>query len=164
MLTVATGLLLPGASRARCVFMVKTVLLGAFAALLISACGDTNTCACIGNPYVPRTPSTSPDLGFDAVVTENDKAITIRVGQKLEVVLHAKPGMTDWSNVRSSDTSVLTPIVNPAATAVRGVTLAAFQAQARGQANIRATAGAACSPGQACPMYAILYSVTVTVT
>jgi hypothetical protein len=72
--------------------------------------------------------------------------------------------MTNWSNVRSGDTSVLTPIVNPAATAVRGVTLAAFQAQARGQANITATAGAACSPGQACPMYAILYSVTVTVT
>ncbi len=97
------------------------------------------------------------------MVTEKDKAITIHTGQKLEVVLHANPGMTNWSNVRSSDTSVLTPIVNPAATAVRGVTLAAFQANARGQAVITASAGAACSPGQACPMYAILYSVTVTV-
>jgi hypothetical protein len=106
----------------------------------------------------------SPGLGFDAVVTENDRAITIHTGQKLEVVLHAKSGMTDWSNVRSSDTSLLQPIVNPAATAVRGVTLAAFQALAPGQATITATAGAACSPGQACPMYAILYSVTVTIT
>ena len=97
------------------------------------------------------------------MVTEKDKAITIQVGQKLEVVLHANAGMTNWSDVRSSDTSVLTPIVNPAATAVRGVTLAAFQAQTPGQSMITASAGAACSPGQACPMYAILYSVTVTV-
>ncbi|OLC25778.1 MAG: hypothetical protein AUH40_05780 [Chloroflexi bacterium 13_1_40CM_65_17] len=97
------------------------------------------------------------------MVTENDRAITVRTGQKLEVVLHAKPGMTSWSNVRSSDTSLLQPIVNPAATAVRGVTLAAFQALAPGQVTITATAGAACSPGQACPMYAILYSVSVTI-
>jgi hypothetical protein len=158
MLTVATGLLLPRAVHPRCVFMVKTALAGAIAALLISACGSVGT----GSEPSPSS-STGPGLGFDAMVTEHDKAITIQVGQKLEVVLHAKPGMTNWSNVRSSDTSVLTPIVNPAATAVRGVTLAAFQAEARGQANITATAGAACSPGQACPMYAILYSVTVTV-
>lgn len=158
MLTVATGLLLPGARRVRCVFMVKTALLGAVAGLLISACGTVQT----GIGPAPG-PSTGPGLGFDAMVTEKDKAITIRTGQKLEVVLHASPGMTNWSNVRSSDTSVLSPIVNPAATAVRGVTLAAFQGEARGQAVITASAGAACSPGQACPMYAILYSVTVTV-
>ncbi|HLQ22363.1 MAG TPA: hypothetical protein VK132_04115 [Gemmatimonadales bacterium] len=96
-------------------------------------------------------------------MTEKDTAITIQSGQKLEVVLHARSGMTDWSSVRSSDTSVVSPIVNPAATAVRGVTLAAFQALAPGRADITATAGAACSPGQACPMYAMLYSVTVTV-
>jgi hypothetical protein len=142
--------------------MVKAVLIAAVAAFVLTACGTM--CECIGNPYVPPGPSTSPGLGFDGVVTENDKAITIRAGQKLEVVLHARSGMTDWSNVRSSDTSVLSPIVNPAATAVRGVTLAAFQALAPGRADITATAGAACSPGQACPMYAMLYSVTVTVT
>lgn len=97
------------------------------------------------------------------VVTENDQAITIHPGQKLEVVLHAKPGMSNWSNVRSSDSSILKPIVNPAATAVRGVTLAAFKALTPGQAVITASAGAACSPGSACPMFAVLYSVTVTV-
>jgi len=160
---MATGLLLPGASRARCVFMVKVALLAAAAGLLISACASAGPAPITGIGPAP-SPSSGPGFGFDAMVTENDKAITIQVGQKLEVVLHAKPGMTNWGNVRSSDTSVLTPIVNPAATAVRGVTLAAFQAQARGQANITASAGAACSPGQACPMYAILYSVTVTVT
>jgi len=145
----------------RCVFIVKATLIAAVAALVLTGCGSV--CACVGNPYVPPGPSTSPGLGFDAVVTETDTAITIHTGQKLEVVLHARSGMTNWSNVRSSDTSVLSPIVNPAASAVRGVTLAAFQALTPGRADITATAGAACSPGQACPMYVMLYSVTVTV-
>jgi hypothetical protein len=142
--------------------MVKAAFIAAVAALALTGCGAV--CMCIGNPYVPPTPSVSPGAGFDAVVTENDKAITIHTGQKLEVVLHARQGMTSWSNVSSSDTTVLSPIVNPAATAVRGVTLAAFQALAPGQAEITATAGAACPPGRPCPMYAVLYSVTVTVT
>ena len=134
--------------------MVKTALLAGAAGLLLSACGT----------HVGSAPNPSPGLGFNAVVTEHDTAITIQVGQKLEVVLHSKSGMTNWTNVRSSDTSVLAPIVDPAATAVRGVTLAAFQALAPGRAVITASAGALCSPGQACPMFAILYSATVTVT
>ena len=143
--------------------MIKAALVAALAALVLSACGSVGAGG-VPSPSPDPSPSTGPGLGFDAVVTENDRAITIHAGQKLEVVLHAKTGMTNWSNVRSSDTSLLQPIVNPAATAVRGVTLAAFQAVAPGQATISATAGAACSPGQACPMYAILYSVTVTIT
>jgi hypothetical protein len=98
------------------------------------------------------------------LVTERDQAISIHVGQKLEVALHARSGMSNWSNVRSSNTQVLAPIVNPAATAVRGVTLAAFEAMAPGEAVLTASAGAVCSPGQACPMYAMLWSVTVTIT
>jgi len=163
MLTGATALVLPGSGPVRCVLVVRTALIAALAAVVLSACGDV-PCMCIGNPYVPPSAPTSPGPGFDAVVTERDNAITIHAGQKLEVVLHARPGMTDWANVRSSDTSVLMPIVNPAATAARGVTLAAFQAEAKGSAVITASAGAACSPGQACPQFAILYSVTVTVT
>ncbi len=73
MLTVATGLLLPGARRARCVFMVKTALLAAVAGLLISSCGTVET----GIGPAP-SPSTGPGLGFDAMVTEKDKAITIQ--------------------------------------------------------------------------------------
>jgi hypothetical protein len=152
---------LPGWGGVRCVFMMKTALIAAVTALVLSACGSAG----IGSAPSPTpNPSEGPGLGFDAQVTELDTAITIHTGQKLEVVLHARSGMTNWSNVRSSDTSVLSPIVNPAATAVRGVTLAAFQALAPGRADITAIAGAACSPGQACPMYAILYSATVTVT
>jgi hypothetical protein len=163
MLTGATALVLPGWGGVRFVFMMKTALIAAVAAFLFMSCGYSS-CACDGSGTLPVQTSPSPGLGFDAVVTESDTAITIHTGQKLEVVLHARSGMTDWANVRSSNTSVLSPIVNPAATAVRGVTLAAFQALAPGQADITASAGAACSPGQACPMYAMLYSVTVTVT
>jgi hypothetical protein len=140
---------------------MKVALIAAVTALVLSACGSAGIG---GAPSPSPNPSGGPGLGFDAQVTELDTAITIQTGQKLEVVLHARSGMTDWANVRSSDTSVLSPIVNPAATAVRAVTLAAFQALAPGQADITASAGAACSPGQACPMYALLYSVTVTVT
>jgi hypothetical protein len=140
--------------------MVKKALIAAVTALVLMACGGAGAGSA---PSPSPNPSEGPGLGFDARVTELDTAITIHSGQKLEVVLHARSGMTDWSNVTSSDTSVLSPIVNPAATAVRGVTLAAFQALAPGQADITATAGALCSPGQACPMFAMLYSVTVTV-
>jgi hypothetical protein len=145
--------------------MAKTALVAALAAVVFAACGYS-PCACDGSGTlpVPESPSIGPGAGFDAVVTQNDTAITIHAGQKLEVVLNAKPGMTNWSNVRSSDTTVLKPIVNPAATAVRGVTLAAFQALTPGKAVVTASAGAACSPGSACPMFAVLYSVTVTVT
>lgn len=142
--------------------MVKTALLGAVAALVLMACGSVGSGSA---PSPTPNPSEGPGLGFDAVVTEKDTAITIHTGEKLEVVLHARSGMSDWRNVRSSDTSVLSPIVNPAATAVRGVTLAAFQALTPGQAEITAIAGAGCSPGPvACPMYAMLYRVIVTVT
>ena len=162
MLTGATGPVLPGLSRVRCVFVVRAALAVVLGAVLFAACGYS-PCACDGSGTLPIQESPSPGLGFDAVVTEHDSAITIGAGEKLEVVLHARAGMTNWANVRSSDTSVLMPIVNPAATAVRGVTLAAFQAEARGTATITASAGAACSPGEACPQFAILYSVTVTV-
>jgi hypothetical protein len=88
----------------------------------------------------------------------------MRVGQKLEVVLHAGSGMSNWTQPRSSDESILAPTVNPAATAVRGVTLAAFQAKAPGQVDITAFGSPSCPSGQACPMYVIVYSVQVTVT
>jgi hypothetical protein len=72
--------------------------------------------------------------------------------------------MAGWTPPRSSNESILVPVVNPAATAVRGVTLAAFQALAPGEAEISSYASPSCSPGQACPMYVAVYSVRVTVT
>jgi len=103
-------------------------------------------------------------MGFDITVTETDHAVTMRPGQKLELVLHAPNGMNNWTHAESHDTSVLSPIVDPAATAARGVTLAAFEAKKAGQAEITSNASPMCSPGQACPMYLAVYSLKVTVT
>jgi hypothetical protein len=132
------------------------------AALLISGCGSVDPGS--GLTTSPSPSTSSNPMGFDVTVTETTKAASIRVGQKLEVVLHAGSGLNNWTQPRSSDESVLTPIVNPAATAVRGVTLAAFQAKAAGQVDITAYGSPTCPSGQACPMYVMLYSVRVTVT
>lgn len=159
MLTGAPGLVLPGWGHMRCVFMIKMALVLATAGLMLLACGP-GYCACTGNPIVPAA---SPPL-FDKVATEKDHAVTVRVGQRLELVLHAYSGMTTWSQVRTSDPSILAPRVNPAATAVRGVTLAAFEALAPGEADVTAVATPDCAPGQACPALAMLYTLKVTVT
>jgi len=137
---------------------MRAVFIVAVAALALSACGAASIGAA-----PPPSPSTVPGLGFDLAVSEKSTTATMKVGQKLEVVLHAKQGMAPWSGVRSSQVSVLAPIMNPAATAARGVTLAAFQALSPGVVQITATAGADCSPGQACPMYMMLLKIDVTV-
>jgi hypothetical protein len=141
---------------------MRILLVLVSAALLFSGCGSIGT----GSGLTPTpSPSTSSNpMGFDVTVTETTRAAAIRVGQKLEVVLHAGGGMSNWTQPRSSDESVLAPIVNPAATAVRGVTLAAFQARAAGQVDITAYGSPNCPSGQACPMYVMLFSVKVTVT
>jgi hypothetical protein len=139
---------------------MRAALIVCVTALAISACGALGSGAA---PPPSPTPSTGPGPGFDLAVSEKTRTATMRVGQKLEAVLHANAGMTTWSGVRSSNPSVLQPIVNPAANSVRGVTLAAFQAIAPGKAQITAVAGADCSPGQACPMYAVLLTIDVTV-
>ena len=139
---------------------LRSALLVVLAAVALCGCGAVGSGAA---PLPNPTPSTGPAPGFDLAVTEQTRAVTLRVGEKLEVVLHARPGMTTWSGVQTSDAAVLKPIVNPAATSVRGVTLAAFQAVALGRARITATAGPLCSPGQACPAYAMLLSIDVTV-
>src|ERR1700694_3807704 len=137
----------------------KRFLVVLAAAVVLTACGSVS--AGTGSP---PTPSTNPGLHFDVVVTEKDKAATLHVGQRLELVLHANTGMNNWTQVRSTDESILVPIVNPAATAVRGVTLPAFKAVAPGEADIAAYASPTCPSGQACPMYVQVLSVRVTVT
>jgi uncharacterized protein YceK len=138
---------------------MRILLVAIGAAMVISGCGSVAT----GSSPSP-IPSTSPNLNFDVAVSEKDRTATMRVGQKLEVVLHANTGMTNWAQPKSSDESILVPIVDPASTAARGVTLAAFQAKSTGQADITAYAGPVCSPGLACPMYVVVFSVRVTVT
>jgi hypothetical protein len=134
--------------------------------VLLLAAAILNGCGASGGRSVqpPGSPSAGPGAGFDFTVTENTRSVTLRAGQTLAVVLAAKPGMTNWNGVRSSDPSVLAPIVNPAASAARGVTLAAFKAIAPGKAQIDATAGPDCSPDQACPAYLIVLTIEIDVT
>ncbi|MDQ2942733.1 MAG: hypothetical protein M3R21_03580 [Candidatus Dormibacteraeota bacterium] len=137
---------------------MKTLFVAVVAAIAITACGSV-----VGAGPDP-TPSTGPGLGFDVVVTEHDHVATMHVGQRLEVVLHARDGMNNWTPPKASNEAILAPTVNPAATAARGVTLAAFQAVAPGEAEITSNAGPNCSPGQPCAMFLQVFSVKVTVT
>jgi hypothetical protein len=141
---------------------MKSLLVAAAVAMVLTGCGRSGT-ASGPTPSPEPTPSAGVGVHFDVVVTEKDKAATIHVGQTLEVVLHANTGMNNWAQVRSTDQSILTPIVNPAATAVRGVTLAAFKAMAPGEADVTAYASPNCPSGQACPMYVQVFSARVTV-
>ena len=129
----------------------------AIALLCLAACGSVGT----GSNPSP-SPSDNP-MRFDVTATEKDHAVTMHAGQKLEVVLHGG-GQLTYQQVRSSDTSILEPTVDPAATEVRGVTLAAFKARSAGQAKVTAVGAPVCPSGQACPMFAVLYTLTVTVT
>jgi len=124
-------------------------------ALLVVGCGG------VGQGAAP-SPSDNP-IHFDVTATEKDHAVSMHVGQKLEVVLHGG-GQLTYQQVTSGNTSILEPTVNPAATAVLGVTLAAFKAKAPGEARVTAVGAPVCPSGQACPMFAVLYSLTVTIT
>jgi len=127
-------------------------------AVLLVACGAYRS------PGGDPTPSPAPPLGYDVTVTERDHAVTMHVGQKLELVLHAAPSMKPWTHPASSDAAILKPIVDPAATAVRGVTLAAFQASAKGQVDVTANAGPDCAPNQPCAQFLAVYNLKVTIT
>jgi hypothetical protein len=139
---------------------MKTWIVVSLAALALSACGAVAG----AGPNPGASPSTGPGSHFDLAVSEKSSAASMKVGQKLEAVLHARQGMAAWNGVHSTDTSVLAPIVDSAATSVRGVTLAAFQALAPGTAQITATAGADCSPGTACPQFLMVLTITITVS
>ncbi len=128
-------------------------VLAAAIGLLLAGCGHY---VGIGSNPTP-TPS-------QVEVTDQDHTATLHVGQRLEVILHAPNGMNSWTHPKSSDESVLTPVVDTKATAPIGVTVAAFQALKAGDAGVTATASPKCPPGSACPMYVAFYSLKVTVT
>ena len=133
---------------------------------ILAACGNeicVESCAELVKP-TPRPPvATSPTAGFDVLITDTDRAVTVKSGQRIELVLHARPGMSSWSGVNVDDDRVLRGIPT-GITAARGVTIAGYEAVGPGTATIRATAGPLCSPGQACPAFAMLFEVVVTVT
>lgn len=118
-------------------------------------------CGAVGSGASP-TPSENP-MHFDVTATEKDHAVSMRIGQNLEVVLHGGAQL-NYQQVRSSDPSILEPTVDPAATAVQGVTLAAFKAKAAGKTTVTAVGAPVCPSGEACPMFAVLYTLQVTIT
>jgi hypothetical protein len=134
---------------------MKSLLLVILTVLLV-ACGSYSA--------GPPAPSPGSPTRFDVTASEKDHVITMHAGQTLEVVLHANQGMKPWTQPTSSKTTVLAPIVDTAATAARGVTLAAFQANATGQVQITANAAPDCAPDQPCAMYLAVYELKVTVT
>ena len=145
--------------------MIRVLLAVVLAGVMLGACGTVIGCVCgpavLPTPPPPSTPG--PTLSFDVVISDNDRAVTVKSGQRIELILHAKPGMTDWSGVNVDDYTVLRAIPT-GITAARGVTIAGYEAARKGTATIRATATPLCSPGQACPAIAMIYEVTVTVS
>jgi len=143
---------------------MKALFLTAALGLLLAGCGATGFGpGALASPSPSPAASPSPGLGFAVVVTEKDQVATLRTGQRLLITLHAAANMRLWSQPQSSDPSIVKPVFVPAMVP-QGETLAAFQAVAPGEAQITAISGPSCVAGQACPMYAILYSLRVSVT
>ena len=142
---------------------MRTLLVAAALGVLISGCGVSRGCLGCAAPTSPQ-PSVpaGPAAGFDVLITDRDQAVTVHAGQRVEVALRLRPGMTAWQQIRTDDTTVLQPVPT-GITAARGVTIAGFAAIEPGSATIISAAGPQCSPGQACPMYELLFSVRVTV-
>jgi hypothetical protein len=142
------------------------LLAAAAIALVLVACGRASA----GGSSEP-TPTPTPTIvplpagpapGFDVLVTDQDRAVSVHVGQKIEVFLRTRPGMTPWSGIRT-DSAVLQPVNVAIVQPPRGAAVAGFVALKPGTVDVIATAGPDCAPNQACPAYAVLYSVTVTV-
>ena len=141
--------------------------------LLGAAAGSLLLASCAGVPSEPGSggsvsPSgeppvaTTPAPGSDIIITEQSHAVAANMGQRIVAFLKARPGMTNWSNISSSDVLVLAPAVIDVMVP-NGVTAAAFKAVGVGVALITASAGPLCPAPTPCPMYAAVYSVQVTV-
>jgi hypothetical protein len=142
-------------------------LLGAVAGtLLLASCGGMAGVPGTGAGVSPSSEppvATTPANGSDIMITEQSHAVAASIGKRIVVFLRARPGMTNWSNISSSDVRVLAPAVIDVMVP-HGVTAAAFTAVGAGAALITASAGPLCPAAAPCPMYAALFSVQVTVT
>jgi hypothetical protein len=133
--------------------LVATALLG------LTSCGAVSM-----RPAGPSSPSAEPGIVGDVTDTDANKTLQYHVGDTFEVVLHEQSGWTPWQNLAPTNPRVLQPVVDTRMAAVRGVTLARFKAVAPGTTDITASAGAACSPGTACPALARIWKVTIVVS
>lgn len=153
-----------------------TLALGAAAALFpIAACGSighspsssaTPSPPPSSSPVLAGLPSTLPGGGVAASVGDADsgRVLQLRRGEAISVTLHQQQGFSQWSRAASSNGSVLTPIPDTRAAAVRGVTLGSFRAVNPGTAQITSSATQQCPASAQCSALAKAWLVTVQVS
>jgi hypothetical protein len=74
---------------------VSRLIAACFAAVSIAACGSSAGGVPGATPTPGEIPLPSlPAAGFDVLITDQDRDVAVRVGQKLEVFLRTRPGMT----------------------------------------------------------------------
>src|SRR2546430_17538066 len=91
----------------------------------LSACGKV--AAAPGGDPSPTPVIATPAVGFNVLVTEHDRAVTVHVGDKIEAVLHQKQGMTGRGNLSTDNAPGLSPVPT-GIMAARRVTIAGFTA------------------------------------
>ena len=119
--------------------MIRQILVAAILIGLLPACVSRGCLGCAAETSPHATVPAGPAAGFDLLITDTDRAVTVKSGQRLEVILHARPGMSDWGRVNVDDYTVLREVPT-GITAARGVTIAGYEAARPGTATIRATA------------------------
>src|SRR5260370_22469907 len=94
--------------------------------VLVPACVSRGCLGCVAQASPRPTVPTGPTAGFDVLIPDTDRAATVKAGQRLEVILHAKPRMSDWSGVNVDDYTVLRAVPT-AMTPARGGTIAVYE-------------------------------------
>lgn len=98
------------------------------------------------------------------LVTDHDRAVSVSVGQRIEVYLMQPQHMTPWTNLVADDPTVLQRVNILDAPARGGAAVAGFVTVKTGVADITAYSTPVCSANEACPMYAMFFQVRVTVS
>jgi hypothetical protein len=146
------------------------VRIAAAVSLSLLFVGLTLACGSVARPSA-ASPSPSPGAASSpggqtvTALTDADlgRTLQLRRGEVVSVSLHESSGFTPWSRPVSTDGSVLAPVPDARAAAVRGATLASFRGVGAGTAQITSSASQACTPGSVCPALARGWSVTVVV-
>jgi hypothetical protein len=114
------------------------------ALLFLAACGRSGAGDAAPEP---GTRGEATPAVMQVSEADNLRTIPVRLGDRIEVSLHAQDPSTQWAQPETSDRRVLAPAVDTKAAAARGVTLAAFTASAPGTATITSSWPLACQPG-----------------
>ena len=132
-------------------------------AAALAACGAppcSESCAAL---RVVASPHLDPE--FDLLVTDDDRAVSASVGQKIEVYLVQPPGMAPWADLVADDPAVLQPVNVLTKPPRSEAAVAGFAAEERGVATITVYASpGVCGTNEPCPPHAILFNVRVTVS